>query len=285
MKLMEKGIRQGEIRKKAIRQKEKGMITVEAVLSLVPFIMVILGIISFINIFAVHNKIQFALYQIGGELSGYTYLYQALGIRAADLKLKEDADTNTEKLDGAIEEMTDFLEQINTFESSLNQLSGSTPGDITGNLDNVANNGQQVIEGGQHMVQTVRDLASDPKGLLRAFVYLATEKAESALKTLLLGEVSRALVKVYLDESFSQYAPGTADDYLRHYGVKGGVNGLDFGKSRLFDDNNYRMIDIVVEYDIEVYFFKLFLKDPTIHVVQRCPMSAWLDGDGVVMEK
>lgn len=39
-------------------EREKGMMTVEGVLSLVPFIIVILGIISFINIFTVHNKIQ-----------------------------------------------------------------------------------------------------------------------------------------------------------------------------------------------------------------------------------
>ena len=44
-------------------EREKGMMTVEGVLSLVPFIIVILGIISFINIFTVHNKIQYALYQ------------------------------------------------------------------------------------------------------------------------------------------------------------------------------------------------------------------------------
>ena len=68
------------------RKREAGMITVEGVLSLVPFIIVILGIISFINIFAVHNKIQYALYQIGSELSCYTYFYQALGVRAADIE-------------------------------------------------------------------------------------------------------------------------------------------------------------------------------------------------------
>ena len=43
-----------------MRKREEGMMTVEAVLSLVPFIIAVLGIISFINIFAVHNKIQYA---------------------------------------------------------------------------------------------------------------------------------------------------------------------------------------------------------------------------------
>ena len=35
---------------------EEGLLTVEAILGLVPFILVILGIISFIDIFAVHKN-------------------------------------------------------------------------------------------------------------------------------------------------------------------------------------------------------------------------------------
>ena len=62
-----------------MRKREEGMMTVEAVLSLVPFIIAVLGIISFINIFAVHNKIQYALYQMTNELTSYTYFYEALG--------------------------------------------------------------------------------------------------------------------------------------------------------------------------------------------------------------
>ena len=64
------------------KERQEGMLTVEAVLSLVPFILVILGIISFINIFAVHNKIQYALYQMSNELSCYTYFYQACSVGA-----------------------------------------------------------------------------------------------------------------------------------------------------------------------------------------------------------
>ena len=90
---------ENKIKDKKIRKKEAGMMTVEAVLSLVPFIMVILGIISFINIYEVHNKIQYAMYQLGSELSGYTYFYQALGLRTGDLALKNDIDTQTEPVD------------------------------------------------------------------------------------------------------------------------------------------------------------------------------------------
>ena len=68
-------------------------------------------------------------------------------------------------------------------------------------------------------------------------------------------------------------------------GVVNGMAGLKYDKSSLFSDDNLKMIDIVVEYDLEVYFFKLFKKDPTVHVVQRCTLPGWLDGDGTTSNK
>ena len=85
--------------KDTVRNREQGMMTVEAVLSLVPFILLVMGIISCINIFMVHNKMQYALFQSASELSAYTYFYEAFGIRAADLELKEDMDQETVEMD------------------------------------------------------------------------------------------------------------------------------------------------------------------------------------------
>ena len=266
------------------RTGETGMITVEGVLSLVPFIIVILGIISFINIFAVHNKIQYALYQIGSELSCYTYFYQALGVRSADLNLKSDIDANTEKLDGAMGNLEEFLSQISSFEDSVNKAV-SDPVSGAANLDDIVNQGQETWQQGTQLAQTARELISDPKALLRGFIYLGAEKLENSAKSFLLEVISNGMMSVYLDGSFSRQQPMKADYFLRYYGVRGGMDGLDFGKSELFSDEKYRMIDIVVEYDIEVYILKLFFKDPTIHVVQRCAMPAWLDGDGVTYSK
>jgi hypothetical protein len=263
------------------RKREAGMITVEGVLSLVPFIIVILGIISFINIFAVHNKIQYALYQIGSELSCYTYFYQALGVRAADLKLKEDTDANTEKLDGAMEDLEEFLSEVNSFEDNVSDVMDN-PASGAVELEDIIEQGKDVLQQG---TQTGRELISDPKALLRGFIYLGAEKLENSAKSFVLEIISNGMMSVYLDGSFSGHMPMTADEYLKYYGVKDGMSGLDFGNSELFSDEKYRMIDIVVEYDIEVYILKLFFKDPTIHVVQRCSMPAWLDGDGVTYSK
>ncbi len=226
---------------------EDGMMTVEAVLSMVPFIIAILGITSFINIFVVHNKIQYALYQMGNELSCYTYFYQALGVRSADLGLKDDIDTQTQPLDQALDDLGAFIRQIG------------------------------ILEGGADS----GDLAIDPNALIRSFIYLGIEKAEETAKTLLVEILSQGLMEIYLDERFASYHPMSADEYLKYFGVRDGIDGLDFSESRLFSDDDYQMIDLVVEYDLEIYILKLFFKDPSIHVVQRCSVPAWLDGDGV----
>ena len=255
---------------------EEGLLTVEAILGLVPFILVILGIISFIDIFAVHNKIQYAMHQMGNEISAYTYFYEALGIRSADLGLKADADKQTEPLDKTLDDLSSFLEQVGQFEDDLSGISSGSSS-VSGTIES-GNKGQQ-------LANSAGALISDPKQLLRSIVYLGIEKGEQKAKTWLLGCISNGMFQVYLDESFAKHRPMSADEYLIHYGVKDGINGLDFKNSSFLSDDQYRMIDLVVEYDIEVYFFKLFLKDPTIHVVQRCEVPAWLDGDGVTYSK
>lgn len=240
---------------------ERGMMTVEAVLSLVPFILVILGIISFINIFAVHNKIQYAMYQAGSELSAYTYFYEALGIRSGDKTLGADIDKGTIEIDDAIKKTSDFIGQIDSI-SSVNDV-------------------QDTVQSGKDAIDAGRVLLSDPQTLMRNLVYYGIEAGEGALKSWILDTISSSLMPVYLESTFSPSNPMTADEYLKRSGVVNGMKGLDFSRSKLFQDKKYKMIDMVVEYDLEIPFFELFMKRPVIHIVQRCAIPAWLDGDGV----
>ncbi|MBQ7774498.1 MAG: pilus assembly protein [Lachnospiraceae bacterium] len=265
-------------------KREAGMITVEAVLSLVPFIMVIMGIISFINVFMVHNKIQYAMYQVGSELSAYTYFYEALNIRGAEEQFRNDADKETEELDKAIEDTTGFISQWNSFSTTLDNVGANGVAGLEGDLNNLQTEAENTKTSASNAVGSVKELVSDPKDMMRNVVYFILEWALDKGKTALLGGVAKEMIAGYLDSSFSEANPMTADEYLQWAGVVGGLDGLSFENSKLFADSEQRMIDIVVEYDLEVYFFKLFLKDPTIHIVQRCAIPAWLDGDGVHYE-
>lgn len=236
------------------RDNEDGMLTVEAVLCLVPFILVILGIISFINIFVVHSKIQVALYETANELSAYTYFYQALTIRDADGKLNEDIASGTT-------EITAFLEDIETARAKLEDGS-VTKEDFTGAID------------------SGRELASSPQTFVRNLVYYCMGKAEDIGKGALAEHIAKPLVLNYLDTSFLGSGGQSANEYLEAYGVRDGIDGMDFSDSTIFTDTELKMIDIVVKYDLDVYFFRLLFEDPSIHIVQRAVVPAWLDGDG-----
>ena len=121
---------------------------------------------------------------------------------------------------------------------------------------------------------------SSPKTLIRNVVYLGIGKAEDAGKSLLIATIAKPLAANYLDTSFLSSGGQSADIYLKAFGVRNGMNGMEFGKSTIFTDADRKMIDIVVEYDMDVYFFRLLFKDPSIHIVQRAIVPAWLDGDG-----
>lgn len=262
------------------RSHERGMITVEAVLSLVPFILLVMGIISFINIFMVHNKIQYALFQSASELSAYTYFYEAFGIRAADLNLKTDIDNETTEIDASIDSMKTLIDQMGELSSSWDTVKDSDASNIYENITGLKDTGKETVDAGKQAAEDAIALVSDPKELLKNVVYYGIEKAEAKLKELFLSAVESLLLPTYLNESFLSENPKTADEYLKSFGVVDGVKGLKFTESSLFTDDKYSMIDIVVEYDMELTFFQLFLKDPKIHVVQRCAVPAWLDGDG-----
>lgn len=261
------------------------MITVEAVLSLVPFIMVILGIISFTNIFMVHNKIQHAMYQVCSELSGYTYLYEALGLRSADLSLKADTDTHTAPVDQTIEDVSSFLEQLDSLSTSVSGFGSGGISSVPEEVSDIKNQGQNVIGSGQAVAGDVSNFISDPKSLLRGLVYLGIEAGENKGKQLLISWMGGGLMEAYLDESFLPSGAMSADAFLKNMGVRNGLSGLSYENSQLFQDSSYKLIDLVVEYDVEVYILKLFLKEPVIHVSQRVTIPAWLDGDGVKCTK
>ena len=247
-------------RKENEKRKEKGMMTVEAVLCLVPFILAILGIISFANIFMVHSRVQHAIYESASELTAYTYLYQVSGWRSADETLNKDS-----------AKLTELLESFDEARAALSKVTGSElDSDI---VDDAVDKVEDTIDKGKEM-------AKNPKELLQEIISKLLSVGSGAIKDKSLEWIGDLLVRGYLDTHALKSGGQSADEYLKAFGVKEGVAGLDYGNSKLFADDGLRLIDIVVEYDLEIYFFKLFLKDPTIHVVQRVTVPAWLDGDG-----
>ena len=257
------------------KKNEYGMLTVEATLAFVPFLMVIIGIISFINIFMVHNRIQYAIFQAGSELSAYTYLYQALNFRTAEGQFQEDANMAKEDLNKLTENISGFIGNMKKTEESYVTVIRSDLNNLEGNVNAAVEQTKQTVESGKN---TVNHVINNPIEILQGMVMDIIQKGLEGLKSLFTDLVVGGMANVYI-----QTDTMSAQQYLKKFGVVDGK--LDYSKSIMFGDEDLRMIDIIVEYDIEVFMFKLIKKDPTIHMVQRCTIPAWLDGDGRYYEE
>ena len=278
---------------------ENGMIVVEAVITLTIFIMTVSLIIYLVTIFTVHNKIQFALNSAAHELATYSYLYQATGLRSADLQVREDGsedvghinDTAAQVMDtvGRIEELAG---EASNFGNSLSnpEMTGDYINSTYQQFNNLGSSFNGTVDSTQQSVEAVQNLLSDPQGLAAGAIYMAFEEGESYLKGLIGAGIARYMTEGYLDSPTM-----TADEYCIAHGIIGGYDGLDFTGSSVFRDGtqgwnyngakasgDYRMIDFVVTYKIDLGFAHLVLPEDHayITVVQRVTVPAWTNGDG-----
>ncbi len=294
--------------KRLAGRRESGMIVVETVISFTVFLVTIFSIAYFINMLILHNKIQFAINSAAHELASYTYLYAAFGGRSAEIAIRNDGAANTGMIDNAVSSGYSSYQKViqakGSVESAagevvgvLGGLQGFDQGDVdTGGMDleglsqqlesmagAVENAGQDVKDAYGQIKDTasqIKGLMQNKEGVISGMAYIALEGAEYGTKNLLGTGAAWLMTKGYLKQGNL-----SADAYLQSYGVVKGYGGLDFSGTTIFCDDDFRMIDIVVEYDVEPGFVRLILpKDVKLHMVNRVTIPAWLDGDGVKPE-
>lgn len=262
-----------------MKKNEQGMIVVEATLSLTVFVVVLAAIIMLINLFTIHNKVQYSITQAATEIASYGYLYDAFELRAADQQVNEDGSASAGALDDTVTQVIDSI-------GALEQLYGSGQSLVSGDSDSMKSAVGGLVEQTQGTYDSVKasaemlsDLFSNPQDLLNGLIYMGVNRAGEFAKSVIAASAGKALTEKYLDMSYVSEDGRSADAYLRSYGVVDGFDGLDFGKSTAFCDSDYRLVDLVVEYDMEIPMLNLLGISPQIHVVQRVSIPAWT-GDG-----
>lgn len=252
------------------KKDESGMMVVEAVLSFTVFIMVVSAIVYLITIFTLHNKVQYAINAAAHELSAYTYLYQALGVRDADRQITSDGSKYVGAIDDTANQIADTFNKIETLKGDASEISELNPDHIQKTINDLKAAGSS----GKESINKVKNLVSNPNDLLVGVIYMAFSAAETALKSVFASAASAVMVKKYLEQGDKD-----ADAYLKSMGVKDGYDGLDFSQSTMFCDKDYKLIDIVVEYDVDLSFLRLLIPEGRLHMVQRATVSGWLGGD------
>lgn len=132
------------------------------------------------------------------------------------------------------------------------------------------------FDSGKEATTNVIDRAKDWKGSLVGGGFLAFEAVIFKGKEFLAREIVKPFFKRNLGDSDEK-----AEAFLKSYGLEGGFSDLSFDGSSYLNDNDKKMIDLIVTYEFNLSRFKLLESISKLKVTQRVTIPAWLDGDGV----
>lgn len=229
---------------------ENGYIVVETIGTFIPFVLLIVSILSLINIVTVQSRVHYALTQAANTLSMYSYTLEATGI--ADIL--KTIDHKGSIVDNEVKKMQN---DIGLVFDEIQALS----------LDEAQRHGEAALERAHNWGESIAD---DPKNALQLVMNYGLNEGRNAL----FKNMVAPLVAGYLDNGKM-----TGKQYLEHVHVIGGLSGLDFEGSTLIDmDGN---VKITVKYEIEYKFGALPLPfEPKLKINQSVKTKAWLNGSG-----
>lgn len=235
-----------------IRKDKSGSIVVEASVSLVIFIAAIVSIISLINVFIVHNRIQFALNSAANQIASYSYLYEMSPVGEAVETLHIDGDP--------------YIEKYDTVKGAIQALKAIFDSSDSMSAEDWVNNGQAVLTGAE-------TFADDPYATAIGGLYEGVINGEQIIENSVAGGLGYLLTRQYIAPSSMN-----ADEYLENHYVTGGYGGLNFTKSEFNHDTGLIVLDVT--YDVEIPLINFFLDDYTLTIHQRACAKGWMDGDG-----
>ena len=244
---------------------DEGYIVVETIGTFIPFVLLMISILSLVNIVAVQARVHFALTQAANTISVYSYTLEVLGIA-------NDLTTLADKAERVSSEANKMRTDISSALDGISSLSG---------LFSAVTHGGNVIN---RVFSLGEEIAGDPKSALQ----LLMNYGVNDLRNKAFEELARPLVGRYLTNGDM-----SGHEYLKNAGVvnrqtgKEGLEALEFHKFGNFGTGNSVLIDengnikLVVQYEIEYTFGGLPLPfGPTISITQTAVTKAWLNGSG-----
>jgi len=218
--------------------KEKGSLTVECLLFMIPVMCAFFTLVNISRYVQAEVIIHHAITQTAKQISVYSYVLTKTDISTriqGTAKKSAQFVTTTEKT----------IDSVASFMGAVGELGSGA--DIVTQVDNV-------IAAGQTAYGSVKDYFSDPKALLSGVLAVAKSKGEQMVLTYVAGCIARGCIQ----ESLS-YMTSDPDKYLRDVGVAGGLEGLDFSQSRWMGNTEGKPnIEITVTYTMRNLMFPQF---------------------------
>ncbi len=302
-----------------MRKQNGGYIVIETILAFIPFTICIICILSLINVVVIQARVHNAMTQAATAISMYSYTLEVTGIagtlntigsKASEVQKDEDTlkkDVNevisgiqslkTSDISGDVQSISGDAHNatssiIDNPVAGISQLMNlkDSASSFTKNIQNIKKSANQVYQGGKNTATDVvgigKKVKNDPKGTAQN---VANYGINEGLKWG-FSELVRPLIGRYL-----AIGNQSGDEYLKTYGVVGGLSGIRFydfstfnvgvignNDTTLLDENDN--IKIVAEYDIENKFTKIKFPYDKIHIVQVVKTKAWRSGSDFIPE-
>lgn len=251
-------------------QNEKGYIVVETIICFLLFVLMNFSIVSLINVVAVQARVHYALTQAAETLSMYCYTLDLVGA-APHLQ-------NMAGRSGRVEgEINAFKGDLSAVLSGIENLAS---GEVDGKtLDEIGEHGEALAD---RAADWGENFSEDPKDMVQNLMNYGLQQGQNQI----FGAMVRPLIGRYLNNGQQ-----SGDEFLRDFGVVGGLEGIDFATFSTFDLGNTRADDsmlltedgdvkIIVQYEIDYTFGALPLPFKNLKVTQEVTTRAWLSGKG-----
>lgn len=258
-------------------KEQRGVLTIEATLSLTAFLFVFMIIYSLINICSAQAAIQVALNNSAKQIAQYTYLYGLTGFDESFQGMYEAGESgkkNTISFINSVGEAWSAFSQLGSDAADLTQNNDNSIDGLLGQLETIGNDFNDLKSKGSDAYNIIKNAAKNPKQIVIVLTkLLASDGLELAKSRLIAAPICSAIV----DNNLRTSSTDSAESFCKRVGIVDGYDGMDFSSSTILTQNTDD-IKIVVKYKIKV--LQLLPIDSSFEFVQVAQTIAWMHGDG-----
>ena len=191
--------------------RENGVVTVEATISLTAFMFAIVTILTIVNIALVQTKVAVAINTTARELSQYSYLYSLTGFNKSEAELAAAAQNGTQSINTIMTNVDTVFNEIQNLGNTGNQEFTNID-DITNAMDSAMTSVDNMQTAGGNIEEAIKDIADDPKKVIYGMSKLVASKGlDFAKSRLIAAPLSKAMCKKHLVNSKN----GNVEDSLK----------------------------------------------------------------------
>lgn len=217
-----------------MKKKERGSLTVEALLFLIPFMCAFLTLINVARFVQAETLVHHAITQTAKQMSSCSYVLTKTKI--------------TDKMQKTNKKSAKFKSDVVNIYSAVSEFVNVFGED--GNMDDL----ETSMEHMKSAYDTAESYISNPKEILAGALAVFKSAGRGYIMTNITGAISRGNIRTSISQVSSD-----PDKYLKNIGIVDGLAGLDFSKSKwVSNDGGKGNLDIVVTYTMKNVLFPDF---------------------------